>query len=102
MRQALAIQLDIPYLDLDRMTVDRSLNKFINSNYAQRHAVIPVAVAGQMLTVCMDDPTQRAVVEDLNRSTEKVVTVVTASHESIRRALIRMYEDRVETRATNR
>jgi len=101
MRQALAIQLDIPYLDLDRMAVDRSLNKFINSNYAQRHAVIPVAVAGQLLTVCMDDPTQRAVVEDLNRSTEKAVTVVTASHESIRRALIRMYEDRVETRASD-
>src|SRR4029077_15355020 len=36
--------------------------------------------------------------EDLNRSTEKVVTVVTASHESIRRAVIRMYDDRVETR----
>src|SRR6185436_14112434 len=98
MRQALAIQLDIPYLDLDRMTVDRSLSKFVNSNYAQRHTVVPVAVAGQMLTVCMDDPTQRTVIEDLNRSTEKVVTVVTASHESIRRALIRMYDDRVETR----
>jgi type II secretory ATPase GspE/PulE/Tfp pilus assembly ATPase PilB-like protein len=80
------------------MTVDRSLSKFINSNYAQRHTVVPVAVAGQMLTVCMDDPTQRTVIEDLNRSTEKVVTVVTASHESIRRALIRMYDDRVETR----
>ena len=100
MRQALAIQLDIPYLDLDRMTIDRSLSKIINRNYARRHSVVPLTVVGQMLTVCMDDPTQRAVVEDLNRSTGKVVTVVTASHESIRRALVRVYEDRVETRSS--
>jgi type IV pilus assembly protein PilB len=100
MRQALAIQLDIPYLDLDRMTIDRSLGKIINRNYARRHSVVPLTVVGQMLTVCMDDPTQRAVVDDLSQSTGKAVTVVTASLESIRRALVRVYEDRVETRSS--
>jgi type IV pilus assembly protein PilB len=100
MRQALAIQLDIPYLDLDRITIDRSLSKTVNHNYARRHSVVPLTVVGQMLTVCMDDPTQRGVVEDLNRSTGKVVTVVTASHASIRRALVRVYEDRRETRSS--
>jgi type IV pilus assembly protein PilB len=94
MRQALAMQLGIPYLALDRMTLDRTLTRFINRNYARRHTVVPVAVAGQMLTVCMDDPTQRGVVEELTRSTGKVVTVVTASHESIGRALIRLYDER--------
>ncbi len=96
MRHALAMQLGIPFLALDRMTVDRSLSRFINRNYARRHTVVPVAVAGQMLTICMDDPTQRGVVEELTRSTGKVITVVTASHESIGRALLRLYEERVE------
>ena len=100
MRQALAMQLGIPFLALDRMTVDRSLSRFINRNYARRHTVVPVAVAGQMLTICMDDPTQRGVVEELTRSTGKVITVVTASHESIGRALLRLYEERVEARPT--
>ena len=100
MRHALAMQLGIPFLALDRMTVDRSLSRFINRNYARRHTVVPVAVAGQMLTICMDDPTQRGVVEELTRSTGKVITVVTASHESIGRALLRLYEERVETRPT--
>src|SRR3954470_5486983 len=98
MRQALATQLGIPYVVLDRMTVDRALARFINGNYARRHTVMPIAVAGQMLTVCMDDPTQQAVVEELTRSSGKVVTVVTASHESIARALIRLYDERVEPR----
>ena len=100
MRQALAVQLDIPYLDLDRMTIDRSLGKIINRNYARRHSVVPLTIIGQMLTVCMDDPTQRGVVDDLSQSTGKVVTVVTASHESIRRALMRLYDDRAETRSS--
>jgi len=100
MRHALAMQLGIPFLALDRMTVDRSLSRFINRNYARRHTVVPVAVAGQMLTICMDDPTQRGVVEELTRSTGKVITVVTASHESIGRALLRLYEERVEARPT--
>jgi type IV pilus assembly protein PilB len=96
-RQALAMQLDIPYVDLDRMSVDRSLSKIINATYARRHSVVPVALSGQMLTICMDDPTQRRLVDDLARATEKVVTVVTASHESIRRAQLRLYEERPET-----
>jgi type IV pilus assembly protein PilB len=97
MRQALAVHLDIPYVDLDRMTLDRGLSKVINRTYARRHSLVPVAASGNTLTVCMDDPTQRAVVEDLTRSTGHVITVVTASHESIRRALTRIYEDRVKS-----
>ena len=54
-----------------------------------------------MLTVCMDDPTQRWVIEELNRATEKIVTVVTASHESIRRALIRLFDDREDQPGEN-
>jgi type IV pilus assembly protein PilB len=96
LRQALARQLDIPYIDLDRVSLDRSLNKLVNATYARRHNIVPVAMGGQMLTLCMDDPTQRGVVEELSRATERTVSVVTASHEAIQRALIRLYDERVE------
>ena len=98
LRQALAQQLDIPYIDLDRVTLDRSLSRIVNANYARRHNIVPVAVSGQMLTLCMDDPTQRVVVEELGRATERIISVVTASHEAIKRALIRLF-DRSETAA---
>jgi type II secretory ATPase GspE/PulE/Tfp pilus assembly ATPase PilB-like protein len=99
MRQALAVQLDIPFIDLDRMAIDRGLARVINSSYARRHSVVPVAVAGGMLTVCMDDPTKRTLIDDLARATNKTITIVTASHESIRRALSRLYDDRSEAPA---
>ena len=92
LRQALAQQLDIPYIDLDRMSLDRSLSRIVNANYARRHNIVPVAVSGQMLTVCMDDPTQQVVVEELGRATERIISVVTASHEAIKRALIRLFD----------
>jgi len=96
LRQALARQLDIPYIDLDRVSLDRSLSKIVNANYARRHNIVPVAIAGQLLTLCMDDPTQRGVLEELGRATERIVTAVTASHEAIQRALIRLYDERAD------
>ena len=93
MRQALAMQLDIPFLDLDRMTIDRGLAKLVNRAYAKRHLLVPIAAVGETLTICMDDPTQRHVIEDLTRSSGRVITIVTSSHESIVRAIERMYGD---------
>jgi type IV pilus assembly protein PilB len=96
LRQALARQLDIPYLDLDRITLDRGLSKIVSANYARRHNIVPIAITGQLLTLCMDDPTQRGVVEELSRATERIITAVTASHEAIQRALIRLYDERAD------
>jgi hypothetical protein len=43
MRQALGMQLNIAFLDLDRMDLDRSLARVINRNYARRHLLVPVS-----------------------------------------------------------
>lgn len=92
MRQALALQLGVPYLDLDRVAIDRGLVRLVNRNYARRHLLVPVAQMGHVLTIAMDDPTQAAVTEELARSTGLVVSVVTSSHEAIMRAFDRLYE----------
>jgi type IV pilus assembly protein PilB len=92
-RQALARQVNVSFVDLDRMEIDRSLARVINSNYARRNALVPVAQVKQTLTVCMDDPTNQAVIEDLTRSTGLTVTVLTASHDAIGRAQARLYEE---------
>jgi type IV pilus assembly protein PilB len=93
MRQALARQLRISFVDLDGITIDKQLAKAINSAFARRHALVPIARIAQTLTVCMSDPTQRTVVDDLKRVTGLTVTVVTASPEAIRRAHRRLYGD---------
>ena len=71
----------------------------INRNYARRHLLVPVSCIGPVLTISMNDPTNHAVVDDLTRSTGYIVNVVTSSHESIKRAFKRLYEESVEPEA---
>lgn len=100
MRQALSLHLNIPCLDLDKVTIEPALTRVINSIYARRHSLVPVSCVAQMLTICMDDPTDRGVLEELRRSTGMAVSIVTASHDAIQRAFARLYKDRVDAPAT--
>ncbi len=93
MRQALGRQSNVSFIDLDRLMVDKSLARVINASYARRNGLVPVAQIKQMLTVCMDDPTNKTVRDDLARSTGLSVTVVTASHDAIGRAQARLYDE---------
>jgi putative toxin-antitoxin system antitoxin component (TIGR02293 family) len=92
MRQALSSQLGVPYIDLQNVIIDRSLATLLDRDFARQHALFPVARIGKALTIAMDDPTQTAVVEELAATTQHSVTVVTASHEAIQRAIVRLYE----------
>jgi len=96
MRQALCLQLDVPFVDLDHVIPDRSLTRLINRSYARRHWLVPVAQVGHVLTISMNDPTKTAVVEELSQLTGFVVSVVTSSHEAIKRAFKRLYEEAVD------
>lgn len=100
LRRAISVQLDIPLLDLDRVTIDRALGRAISKNYARRHCLVPVSSLGETLTVCLDDPTDRTVIEDVGRTTNKLVTVVTAPREAILRAQARLYDERVVEETT--
>ena len=90
-RRALSVQLNISYIDLDAIPIERSLVRFINGSYARRYSVLPVSLDDQTLTVAMDDPTQGHVVEELTRSTGRIIRLVTASQVAIQRAFKRLY-----------
>jgi type IV pilus assembly protein PilB len=93
MRQTLAAQLSIPYVDLEHMVLDRGLARVISSSFAKRHALLPIARVGRSLTVAMDDPTMTSVVQDLHRITGSSVTVVTASGPAIQNAFQQLYNE---------
>jgi type IV pilus assembly protein PilB len=93
MRQSLSSQLNVPYVDLERMRIDPALGRVINQAYARRHCLLPVSAIGQSLTVCMDDPTDLTVIGELKRLTGYSISVVTASHESIKAAFGRLYNE---------
>jgi type IV pilus assembly protein PilB len=96
MRQALSKQLNVPFIDLEKVTVDRRLAHVINRSYARGHAVLPIAQVSRTLTVAMDDPTDGAVIDELTRLTGFDITVVTSSGRAIQRAFRRLYEETPE------
>ncbi len=100
MRQALSKQLNVPFIDLEKVTIDRRLAHVINRSYARRHAVLPIAHVGRTLTVAMDDPTDGAVIDELTRLTGFSITVVTSSSRAIQRAFRRLYEEPPEAPGT--
>jgi type IV pilus assembly protein PilB len=100
MRQALSKQLNVPFIDLEKVTLDRRLARVINRRYAQRHSVLPIAQVGRTLTVAMDDPTDGAVIDELMRLTSFGITVVTSSSRAIQRAFRRLYDEAPEAPGT--
>ncbi len=91
MRQALGAQLHVPFIDLDRVAIDRGLGDLIDRAFAEQHLVMPVARIGPTLTVAMDDPTATAVVRELAKKTGHIITVVTSAAQAIAGAFARAY-----------
>jgi len=91
MRMALGAQLNVPYIDLDRVAIDRGLADLVNREFAERHHLMPVARIGPTLTVAMDDPTATSVVSELARMTGLTINPVTSSGKAIAAAFDRAY-----------
>jgi hypothetical protein len=93
MREGLCAQLHINFFDLDRIALDRSVGRLVNAKYALKRRVVPLFRAERLLVVAVDDPTEMAIVEDLQQLVRLRVEIVTSTTERITRALTRLYGD---------
>jgi type IV pilus assembly protein PilB len=96
MRQALCKQLNIPFIDLDKFTVDPGLRRLINKSYAKNNRVVPIAIIGNTITLAMDDPTNAAVVKELRSSTGHTINVVTSTSGKIRHTFAKLYGEELQ------
>ena len=101
MRRALAAQLDVPFVDLEKTTLDRRLARLINRSYARRHSLVPVNRRDGSLTVAMDDPSDARTIEELRQLTALPIQVIAASATGIQRAFRRLYEEPADQPAVN-
>ncbi len=93
MRQALCTQLNIPFIDLDKIEADRSLGKLLNRNYARKHSVLPIGKIGNTVTLAMDDPTDARTVREIEAFSGFSVNIVTSTRSAIWRAYARLFDD---------
>jgi type IV pilus assembly protein PilB len=93
MRQALCTQLNIPFIDLDKIEVDRSLEKLLNRNYARKHSVLPIGKIGNTVTLAMDDPTDVRTVREIQGFSGFSINIVTSTRSAFWRAYTRLFDE---------
>lgn len=92
MRQTLCQQLNVPFVEMHNLSVDPGLSRLINRNYAQKHRIVPIAKLGCTVTLVMDDPTDSALINELQAATGLTINVVTSTQAGIMDAFSRVYE----------
>jgi type IV pilus assembly protein PilB len=93
LRRALCTNLSIPFVELNGVTLDRSLAQLVNKSYARTKAVVPIARTDDTLTLAMEDPTDIGVVEELSASIRLRINVVATTRDQLERAFAQVYDD---------
>jgi len=90
--RALAEQLGIPFLELDRTSVDEDVAKAIPQSIVQRYNAVPIRRNGNRLTVAMADPTNVFALDDIRLITGYEIDPMLAAPDDIS-ALLRGADD---------
>ena len=89
--RAQAEQLGIPFLELDRVSVDDDVAKAIPQSLVQRYSAVPIRRNGNRLTVAMVDPSNVFALDDIRLITGYEIDPMLAAADDIA-ALLR-HED---------
>ncbi|MFP3975385.1 MAG: GspE/PulE family protein [Chloroflexota bacterium] len=93
---ALSIQLDVPFIDLKRHTVQPCALQMIPEETARKHALLPLDIIDDSLVVVMADPEDVRVVEDLQAQSRMRVEPALGIESDIREAIDRSYSSNAE------
>jgi len=91
MRDALCTQLHVNFFDLDKIIIDQKLASIISEQSATRHLIVPLFCLGEILVVAVDDPSQAALIEELEGSLGLQIEIVTTTTEKLVAAIKRLY-----------
>ena len=91
MRDALCTQLHVNFFDVDNIVIDQKLASLISERFATRHLVVPLFCIGKLLVVAMDDPSQAALIENLETHLGLQIEVVTTTTAKLMAAIKRLY-----------
>ncbi|RKY89438.1 type II secretion system protein GspE, partial [candidate division KSB1 bacterium] len=91
MLQAIAEQLDIPYLDLENYEIDTKALQLVPSEIAYKYRVIPVFHIGNVLTLAMANPQDVTVIDKIRRLTKMEIEPAVATEAAILQAIEQHY-----------
>ena len=91
----LSQQYGVPSINLSDFEIDQEVVKLVPREVVQRHQVIPVNRAGNVLIVAMSDPSNIYAIDDIKFVTNLNIEVVVATDTAIAEAIERYYNQQV-------
>jgi len=89
--RSVAAQFDLPYVEINAISLDPGLSRYISSVYAQKHLLVPISMIGNTLTLAMAQPLRHHDIRQLEDSIRLKIISVIASEASVLRALKSLY-----------
>jgi type II secretory ATPase GspE/PulE/Tfp pilus assembly ATPase PilB-like protein len=89
--RALAQQSGVAHIDADDADVEPAAAALVPEATARRLCALPLRIEGKTLLVAMSNPTDIIAIDELQRSAELFVRVVSTGHRQLLRALDRAY-----------
>ena len=89
--RSVAAQFDLPYVEIDALSLDPGLSRYISSVYAQKHLLVPISMIGNTLTLAMVQPLRHHDIRQLEDNIRLKIISVIASEASVLRALKTLY-----------
>jgi len=88
---ALAIQYGFPYIHLNNYHIDTEVAKTITREFAEKHKLIPLERAGNILTVAMASSFDKAAIREIEEKYGYKVRIFLAGLEEIEEVIRRYY-----------
>lgn len=89
--RSVAAQFDLPYVEINAISLDPGLSRYISSVYAQKHLLVPISMIGNTLTLAMAQPLRHHDIRQLEDNIRLKIISVIASEASVLRALKTLY-----------
>jgi type IV pilus assembly protein PilB len=98
---ALEIQLGIPRVSIEILSVEPEAVKLIPETLASKHVLFPVAIKGNKLQVVMADPLNIFSLDDVRIASRMEVEPLLGSREDIKNAISRYYSGQLVKKAAD-
>lgn len=101
--QALAVQFDLPFLQLDEIHVDSKVQEILPLSFIQEKAVLPLGIENNVLQVAISTPDNLVVIDEIQRKTGQFVKPALMTSSDLAMGIERFYllnviplDDRIE------
>ncbi len=97
--QALATQLEVDYVDLNKRNISSEMTRIVRRNTAKQNHLVPLQKQGDTLFVAMEDPLNYFAMDEIRKATSLKVVPLIATKAAIEHAINSIYGNETANKA---